>query len=235
MDYGDLTALHHAVTQGRASLQRLDIIRTLIRGGADVDRRTRRGLTQHESDKRWQTAVTLDALIDSLLSGDMGFVGIGFAPLDLTAMLDDWEATALLIHAGADVNATGHEGETTLHLAVLYGADKTARLLVEAGADVSARTKRQETPLTWASRRLAAWGLCGEYKARVDPAIAAQGLRSDCDMHQAALGGTCARGGAAAGAAEQRVRQGRSGVGTGDTFTRAQRRSSGRSPGRRVS
>ena len=168
MDDGDFTALHHAVTRGHASPQRLDIVRALIRERADVDRRTKRGLTQHESDKRWQTGVTLDALAYSLFHGGMGFEGIGFTPLDLTAMLDDWEAAALLIQAGADVNAAGHEGETALHLTVMYGADKTAHILVDAGADVNAKTQRQETPLAWASRRLASRGLRGEYKAKVE-------------------------------------------------------------------
>ena len=172
LDDGDSTALHWALAAGCKKKGQLDIARLLISSGADVNIRTKTGQTSYEREKRWRTWEHVGTLVSDYLYSGSGQASIGLAPLDLTAMYDDSEITRLLIEAGADINAAGEDAETALHLSVLYAAEETARLLITAGADVNARTRDKGlTPLDWATRRLAQFGLVGLSRARTEAIV----------------------------------------------------------------
>lgn len=53
---------------------------------------------------------------------------------------------ALLIKAGANVNARGYEDVTPLHDAALDGQLKLVKLLVERGADPTSKNQKGKTP-----------------------------------------------------------------------------------------
>ena len=57
------------------------------------------------------------------------------------------EIAELLIAKGADVNARGFFGSTTLHGAALDGHKEIAELLITKGADVNAKDDGGDTPL----------------------------------------------------------------------------------------
>ena len=64
------------------------------------------------------------------------------------------EATLSALAAGANAHVLSAEGETTLHVACIYGDAGKVRALLEAGADPNARASRTPsqldmTPLTW--------------------------------------------------------------------------------------
>lgn len=85
----------------------------------------------------------------------------GIPPLMLAALLNRSEAAALLLAAGADVNARGQDGGTALHAAAFFGRADAARELLKNGADAEATNMRGETPVEvmstdWATTRLIA-------------------------------------------------------------------------------
>jgi uncharacterized protein len=69
------------------------------------------------------------------------------APLHSASAISDIEIAALLIEAGADVNAKQNQGVTPLHSAAHNGQTRLAELLIANGADVGARTDGDKTPL----------------------------------------------------------------------------------------
>jgi peptidoglycan/LPS O-acetylase OafA/YrhL len=67
--------------------------------------------------------------------------------LSWAACSDDAAVVAAVIDAGADVNARGGLGDTTLHEAIAYGRDEAVNLLVERGADPRIANNSGRTPL----------------------------------------------------------------------------------------
>ena len=76
----------------------------------------------------------------------------GTTPLHEAAHLDDTQAIARLIAAGADVNAANRYGVTPLWLACLNGSAAAIELLLKAGADPNAVLRSGETVLMTAAR-----------------------------------------------------------------------------------
>jgi ankyrin repeat protein len=81
-----------------------------------------------------------------LASPPAGALTVTTRPVLLWAAEHGLAATAgLLLDQGADVNATDHFGNTSLHLAMRY--PEVVRLLLERGAQVNARNAFGDTPL----------------------------------------------------------------------------------------
>jgi ankyrin repeat protein len=108
------TPLMRAAKNGDVELMRL-----LVAGGADPNRRTRVGMTP--------------------LLFAMG-------PGRRKSAKDALEAVAVCVSAGADVNAVNDAGETPMHAAALQN-DQIVRFLAEHGAKVDVRDKNGRTPL----------------------------------------------------------------------------------------
>jgi len=77
---------------------------------------------------------------------------VGLTPLMWAAMLNpDTEVMAVLINAGADVNAKNNNGFTALMLAAGNSSPEGIRALAKAGADVNASANNGKTPLMLAA------------------------------------------------------------------------------------
>ena len=94
------------------------------------------------------------ATLKELLTADPALINArdkdGSTPLHCATWKGQQEVVALLIKAGADVNAhneNGHWGTTPLHAAAHANQAAIAQLLIEAGADVKAQDREGRTPL----------------------------------------------------------------------------------------
>jgi len=69
-------------------------------------------------------------------------------PLHIAARENAFEVAAVLIDHGADLNAEGESGKTSLHFAAAINASEVAATLIDRGADVNARQWGQRTGRT---------------------------------------------------------------------------------------
>ena len=74
----------------------------------------------------------------------------GLTALHQAAFHGHAEIAALLIEAGADVNAASRRGETPLHSTVYWEHREVAALLLANGAAVNAKLENGQPPLDWA-------------------------------------------------------------------------------------
>jgi ankyrin repeat protein len=72
--------------------------------------------------------------------------GLSLTPLHLAAIGGDTEMVALLIDAGAELDAQGREGATPLLWAMYENQPAAAMVLVEAGADADITAKNGQSP-----------------------------------------------------------------------------------------
>ncbi|MHC4212186.1 MAG: ankyrin repeat domain-containing protein [Planctomycetota bacterium] len=165
------TPLHNAARRGRCKAAEL-----LIRAGADVNAKSKVGLTPLWYAKEKDHTETIDllsrhgaveSLHDVVMAGDIEQVKRLISKgADVNARSDSWLITPmhvaageghkqiceLLISGGAEVNAKSgeledDEGWTPLHGACSGGHKEVAELLLDHGAAVNAKTKHSKTPL----------------------------------------------------------------------------------------
>ncbi len=94
------------------------------------------------------------ARLRELLTGDPALIDArdkdGSTPLHCATWKGQQEVVALLIKAGADVNAynnNDHWGTSPLHAAAHANQVAIAQLLIDHGADVNAQDKEGRTPM----------------------------------------------------------------------------------------
>ena len=167
------TALHEAALDGSDNWKlpnivqsSLDVTRTLLQHGADVNARTDFGLTTLHA--------TTDVEVVRVLLKHGANVSAedeeGRTPLHEAAKNGNVELVRMLIEHGADVNVRtkdgstpllmaaklgnmeDEEGETQLHKETRNGNVELVRMLIEHGADVNVRTNYSSTPLLAAAR-----------------------------------------------------------------------------------
>lgn len=71
----------------------------------------------------------------------------GRTALHYAVAYDSAEAAAMLLEAGADVNAADSTGNTALHFAAGYGRRSAVRALLNVGADVGVKNSEGQRPV----------------------------------------------------------------------------------------
>jgi len=129
-----------------------EAVRTLIKGGADVNAAQGDGMTAlHWAARNGDVELTrllLFAGANVKASTRLG----GYTPLLLAAQQGHAPVIAALIAAGADVKASNALGTTPLMLAAASGEAQAVTMLVENGAEIEAKEKTfGQTPLMFAA------------------------------------------------------------------------------------
>ena len=145
-DASDETALIAAASRGD-----MEIVKSLLRGGADVNANVRGGYT---------------ALLLALMNkrDDVADLLVAQPNLDVNARGTDgvtilmtyiWrrreDVVERLLQRGADVNLQEHDGDTALHAACNTGDLNVLRSLLAKGANPNLKNKLGGTPLMWAA------------------------------------------------------------------------------------
>lgn len=111
-------------------------------------------LARHPSLSAWETAALGSAdEVRAVLAANPKFVAerakVGWTPLHYAAFADNAAAAAVLLDAGADVNARAQNkfDNTPLQVSMLTGSSGVAKVLLARGADVNAKQAEGITAL----------------------------------------------------------------------------------------
>ncbi|EGY19779.1 ankyrin-1 [Verticillium dahliae VdLs.17] len=137
----EVTPLHVACMNGHA-----DIVRLLLRHGADSSRRCSTHLTAFGLAVYNGSAEIVRMFLEFGASAE-GSDDDDFFPVHLAAQAGHLDLLHLLISHGADVSARSKTGRTTLYLAAAGGEMAVVKTLIEMGVDVNARDQFGHTAL----------------------------------------------------------------------------------------
>ena len=127
--------------------ERIDMVRTLLVGGANINARGADGITPLHVAAFSGDAAAIHALLVDGANVDARAKD-GFTPLHGVARLGDVAAAIhALLAGGANVNARSLDGFTPLHGVAVLGDVAAVRALLAGGADVNARSNDGFTPL----------------------------------------------------------------------------------------
>jgi ankyrin repeat protein len=150
--YGGQTALILAT-----KMNRLDVVRSLLQCGADVEAATDHGeVAVHFAASIFDSPSRL-RFLDALLQAGADVneeTNEGLTPLMIAARAVAEDAISVMIRAGADVNAADRSGDTALLKVLQSGNSRMAAsvsLLLEAGADVAHANAAGQTGLKLAA------------------------------------------------------------------------------------
>ena len=129
----------------------LQAVQALLAHGADVDAST---VQLEATAVMWAVAARspkivhalLDAGADPTRSTTMGYTPLMYAARNGDVPMAKTLIAAVLLAAGADVNASNEADFTALHGAAFRGLNEVVQILVENGADINARDFRGRTP-----------------------------------------------------------------------------------------
>ena len=129
-----------------------DVVRTLLKSGADVNAAEGDGMTALHWAARSGDAELIQILV-SAGANVRATTRLGaYTPLMMAAQAGHSAAVAALLAGGAEVEASSTTGTTPLMFAAQSGDTRTVTMLVEGGARVDARESAMEqTPLMFAA------------------------------------------------------------------------------------
>ena len=130
----------------------IENVRSLVESGADVNYRTKRGLTPLHNAAQNGSQDSVRFLVES--GADVNYrTSDGFTPLHFAAQKDNLDIVRYLVESKADFNCRTSDGFTPLHYAAQKDNLDIVRLLVESRADVNYRTGDGFTPLHYAAQK----------------------------------------------------------------------------------
>ena len=145
-DPGGITPIHYAALRGHT-----EIVKILIKAGAQVDIPEQRGLTPIIGAIYFGHKEIAELLIAG--GADINRkLPDGRVPLFFAIMRGHKELTELLIAKGASLKATDKMGNSPLILAAMNGHMPIVELLLDKGVDINAANSRGTTPLSAAAR-----------------------------------------------------------------------------------
>lgn len=130
-------------------ISNLDVVKTLIEHGADVNEVDNNGKTV----LMWAAGSESPSLFLYLLRQSTNIHAKdheGETALTHAVNNGDVKITLILLGAGADVNSQNKDGRTALHHAVMNGSRKLVKILMGAGADPKIKDRKGREPAYYA-------------------------------------------------------------------------------------
>lgn len=200
------TPLHYAAYYGRRK-----VIDLLVESGANINAADYSGVRPLQYARRQRQGLAVEQLLDlgarpdnlhdavnagdvartqALIAGgaDVNAYDLSGSPLHLAVSTGQTWIAAMLIDAGADLEAVGEPGNARpLHLAAVANHTEAARLLIDRGAAVDSRDSQARTPLSVAA--IYGNSEVAEELILGDADTLAGDVYSDTPLHQAAMSG----------------------------------------------
>ena len=154
----------------------LDLVRSLIDQGADVNGAQGDGMTALHWAAENGSAATAELLVNAGANpGAVTRLG-GYTPMHLAAKAGSTEVVRAFLDAGADPRAaTSTGGATALHFAAAAGSGDAVKALIDHGADPNARGSAWgQTPLMFAAASDRAGAIHALVDGGADPSITAR-------------------------------------------------------------
>ncbi|VDK44106.1 unnamed protein product [Anisakis simplex] len=129
-----------------------EIVRYLLKNGADVSQRTCGNFFTCDDQKNSRTdSPDQEAVLLSRNTTYDGNLYFGEYPLSFAACLSQSECFRMLIAYGADPNWQDSNGNTVLHIATIHQKWEMFKLALSLGANLHIENRRKLTPLTLAA------------------------------------------------------------------------------------
>ncbi|CAF0937774.1 unnamed protein product, partial [Brachionus calyciflorus] len=145
--YGE-TALHMAIVSEDPSM-----VKFLLVNGADVHVRCCGKFFCPDDQKNNQEHTILQEIpIFPVNTNYMGYTYFGEYPLSFAAILNQEECIRLLMASGADPNKQDFNGNTVLHMLVIYNNLPMFKLMLDFNASLHIKNRQGLTPLTLAAK-----------------------------------------------------------------------------------
>lgn len=127
----------------------VELIRSLVRHGADVSARDSTGASALRGAAPKNQEGAINALVELGANIDVqgGQDDARWTPLHLASDQGSPQAVAALLRRGADVKRLGRNRDSALHLATRRGDTSSVRALLKAGVSLTLRTSCGDTPL----------------------------------------------------------------------------------------
>jgi len=167
-----------------------DVLRNLLKGGADANAAQTDGMTAlHWAAEHGDAELAQMLLYAGANPKAMTRIG-QYTPLHVASRMGNAAVVKMLLDRGAEVNArTTNSGVTSLHLAAASGNVETVAALIEKGADVNAKEGEWgQTPLVFAAAQNRVDVVKMLVKRGADPNIASRSvdIKKENDLAAAA-------------------------------------------------
>lgn len=126
-----------------------DVITFLLEHGVDINIKDHEGKTPIYYAIEYGREDVCKLLLDSGAIVNYGDGIFGQHPIHLASSLYSPYIVKLLVDHGVYINYKDEDGQTPLHLAVMYGGDvlDILKVLLKGGADINSKNKKGQTPL----------------------------------------------------------------------------------------
>lgn len=137
----------------KRQLDRIKVVRTFLKYGADPNLRNKRKVTPLHMSCRFDLPRVVKFLLQRGAEPN-AYDEVRETPLYRAVNLGYAACVETLLKYGADLNFQNRKGQTVLHRAVMRGKKLIVPLLLDAGADVSVKDKSGKVPLDHARNNL---------------------------------------------------------------------------------
>jgi len=148
LNHQRMTALHLAAFFGFDST-----VSVLIDAGAEIDENDGGGFSVIYLATQNNHIGTVRLLISKNADVDQANLLCNYTPLMIAAKKGYFTVIQMLLKAGCKFNKVDSNGDTALHIAVMWNQVEVVEELIDAGADVNLGNKKGETPLSIASAK----------------------------------------------------------------------------------
>lgn len=134
-----------------AALDKSDVMKALIDGGADIEKSDDKGMTALMESLHRESTTSLKLMLDAKANIETKDKKGMTALIHAAMMYSGEDCVRMLIDHGSDIQTKDNNGFDALSTAVFEGWTESARILIKAGANVNSVDNNSDAPLSQAA------------------------------------------------------------------------------------